>query len=336
MSDTIGCGANEKPRTSHLVDDPSSSAFFANGDFPLDSGVLAKFRKGTKILSAKHINVSAWTDTALLHVKLPDGTQEQYFLKCATENHGRLMMEGEFNAMSELYKTMPNLVPKPHSWGKYTNAARDTYFFISQFVNMIDRLPEPNQLCSKLAALHQNSLSPTGKFGFHVTTFQGRIPQAVGWEESWTTFFCRLLQHVIQLDFEANGYWDELDQLEEKILSEIVPRLLGALERDGRAVKPSLIHGDLWEGNTGTFCETGDVYLFDAAAFYAHDELEIGNWRCHYNNIHREVYTKTYLQHSIPSEPREEWDDRNRLYCIYYNIIYSVNHLHTGKAVRQM
>jgi protein-ribulosamine 3-kinase len=96
-----------------------------------------------------------------------------------------------------------------------------------------------------------------------------------------------------------------------------------------------LIHADLWEGNTGTSYEIGDIYVFDSAAFCAHNEMEIGDWRCHYNKIHNKIYIRTYLRHYGPSEPREEWDDRNRMYSIYYNVIYSVNHMSQGKAVRQ-
>jgi fructosamine-3-kinase len=91
-------------------------------------------------------------------------------------------MEGEFNAMTELYKTMPTMVPKPYSFGKCSIEGPETYFFLSQFVDMSDRVPGPNQLCSKLAQLHRTSISPTGKFGFHTTTCQGRIPWSVGWE----------------------------------------------------------------------------------------------------------------------------------------------------------
>lgn len=80
---------------------------------------------------------------------------------------------------------------------------------------------------------------------------------------------------------------------------------------------------------------TGNVYLFDAAVMYAHNEFEIGDWRCHYNKIHNKIYTQTYLRKCRPSEPMEEWEDRNRLYCIYYNILYSVNHTVLGTAVRQ-
>lgn len=306
------------------------------GDFSLDENVVAKFPEGTKFLSAYRFGTSAWTATARLHIELPNGSQTRLFIKCATEDIGRILMEGEFNAMSELYKTMPSFVPKPHSWGKYRAENPDTYFFLSQYIDMSDRVPDPNQLCFKLARLHRSSISPTGQFGFHVTTCQGRIPQAVAWESSWTTFFTKLLEHVINLDFETNGYWEELDQLEKRTISHVIPRLIGNLERDGRSVKPTLIHADLWEGNTGTSYETGDIYIFDSGAFYAHNEMEIGDWRCHYNKIHNKVYTRTYLRHYGPSEPSEEWDDRNRMYCTYYNIIYSVNHRAQGKAVRQV
>lgn len=320
----------------HLLTRSPSEALSAEGDFPLDENVLNQFPPGTRILSANQYGTSAWTITARLTVELPDGSKSRYFLKCASEDHGRVMMEGEFNGMSELYKTMPTLVPKPHSWGRYRVGNPETYFFLQDFIEMSDRVPDPEQLCTKLAALHRNSVSPTGKFGFHITTCQGRIPQAVvDWESSWTMLFARMLQHVIDLDVKTNGFWKELDALEKRIFSHVIPRLIGCLERDGRSVKPSLIHGDLWEGNTGTSYETGEIYIYDSGAYYAHNEMEIGDWRCHYNKIHNKVYTKTYLRHYGPSEPREEWDDRNRMYCIYYNIIYSVNHLSQGKAVRQ-
>jgi len=313
------------------------ASFATTGDFPVDEAVSSQFPAGTKILSANRYGTSAWTVTARLDVELPEGRQERYFLKCATGDSGRLLMEGEYNAMSELYKTAPNLVPKPHSWGKYRllGGPDETYFFLAEYVDMSNRVPEPNQLCSKLAQLHRSSVSPTGMFGFHITTCQGRIPQAVSWNKSWTDFFTTLLQHVMALDFETNGDWQELDQLEKRIISHVIPRLIGALERDGRTVKPCLIHADLWEGNTGTSYDTGDIYIFDSAAFYAHNEMEIGDWRCHYNKIHNKVYTRTYLRHYGPSEPKEEWDDRNRMYCIYYNVIFSVNHMSQAKAVRQ-
>jgi hypothetical protein len=111
---------------------------------------------------------------------------------------------------------------------------------------------------------------------------------------------------------------------------------LGALEQGDRKVNPCLIHADLWEGNIGIASGTGDIYIYDAAAFYAHNEMEIANWRGYYNKIGDKVYTETYLKYYEPDEPKDEWDDRNRLYSIYYSVIYSVNHLSQGKAIRQL
>ena len=323
-------------KTVHAVlIEPRLDALSISGDLPLDENVLASFPTGSKVLSAKGHGESDWTTTARIDVELPDGTSMSYFLKCATEERGRLMIQGEFNAMVEIHKTMPEFVPKPLSWGKYRDGHPDTYYFLEEFVKMSHLLPEPNQLCSKLVKLHQDSVSPTGKFGFHVTTCNGRTPQEVSWESSWTVFFTKLLRHVAKIDFEVNGMWDELEILENRIFGRVIPRLIGILESDGRSVKPCLIHADLWEGNTGTSEETEKIYVFDSGAFYAHNEMEIGDWRCHYNEIKKSIYTATYKGKYKPSEPEPEWEDRNRMYSIYFNVIYSVNHLIAGKPVRQ-
>ncbi|KAI0540427.1 Fructosamine kinase-domain-containing protein [Xylaria digitata] len=319
-----------------LIDSSHGTSFPYPGDFRVDSNVLAQFPVGTRILSANRFGASTWTVTARLHLKLPNGSEQLIFLKSAPGSHGHMLMEGEFSAMSEIYKLDPELVPKPLAFGRYAATNPEAYFFLSQYVDMNDRMPNPNQLCAKLARLHHASQSPTGKFGFHITTCQGCVPQAVSWEKSWTTFFTRLLQHVARLDFDYNGYWEDLDIIEKRLISSVIPRLLGALETNGCSIKPSLIHADLWEGNTGTAFQNGNIYIFGSSAFYAHNEMEIGGWRCHYNKIHNKVYTKTYLRHFRPSEPKDEWEDRNRLYSIYFNIIYSINYLNEGTPIRQV
>ncbi|KAI0427769.1 Fructosamine kinase-domain-containing protein, partial [Xylaria sp. FL1042] len=319
-----------------LIDSSHGDSFPYPGDFRVDDSVLAQFPTGTKILSANRLPKSEWSVTARLHLKLPDGPEQRVFLKSAPGSHGRTQMEGEYHAMAELYKWAPDLVPKPLAFGQYATMNPEAYFFLSEYVEMNETMPDPSKLCARLACLHRESQSPTGQFGFHITTCQGRVPQYVSWEKSWTTFFIRLLQHVVELDFEYNGYWEELDIVEKRLISDVIPKLLGALEMNGRSIKPSLIHADLWEGNTGTALKGGTIYIFDSAAFYAHNEMEIGDWRCHYNKIHNENYTTSYLQHYAPSEPEDEWEDRNRLYSIYFNIMYSVNHLSQGTAVRQV
>ncbi|KAL8712605.1 MAG: hypothetical protein Q9220_003136 [cf. Caloplaca sp. 1 TL-2023] len=306
------------------------------GDFPIDDGILAKFPPGTQVISANHYGISQWTVTAQVDVTFPDGQTNRYFLKTAKGEVGRRLMEGEFHAISALHNADNAFAPKPHSWGKQSGPGPDTYFFLLQFIDIDGCLPDPDRLCEKLAQLHRNSISPTGKFGFHINTCQGKTQQSLEWESSWPILFAKMLKHVAREDTKTNGQWDALDRLESRVLSHVVPRLLGALESDGRSIKPCLIHGDLWEGNTGTTPDRKNIYIFDAASFYAHNEMEIGMWRCFYNQINRKEYTDTYLKYFPEDEPKEEWDDRNRMYSIYYNILYSVNHGSAGTAIRQL
>ena len=315
---------------------PSGSSVTGAQNFYLDEAVIAQFPPEARVISADIFGSSAWTTTACIAVELADGTTQKYYYKCASGDEGRANINGEFAAMVELHKTLPSFVANPVASGNFHHGNTETNYFFCEFVDLKKQNPEPRRLCTNLAELHRRSISPTGCFGFHVRTFNGKTAQAIEWNKSWASFFTQMISHVISLDFETNGYWEELDKIEQKILTVVIPRLLGILETEGRSIKPCLLHGNLWEGNTGTSYDTGDVYIFDGASFYGHNEMEIGDWRCPYNKIHSKIYTKTYLRHYGMSEPVEEWDDRNRMYSVYYNIIYSVNHKGQGSNVRQM
>lgn len=263
-----------------LIDISFGTNYSYEGDFRVDDNVLAKFPNGTRVVMARRYATSAWTVTAHLHLELPDGSEQEYFLKSAPLERGCQMMQGEFHAISEFYKVAPDFVPKPHSWGKYALEDSEAYFLLLEYIEMTNAtMPDPVQLCSKLARVHRDSQSPTGQFGFPVTTCQNLYPQNVGWESNWTTFYTALIKHVMAMDFQTNGYWEDLDKAEQRIVEHVIPRLLDALVQDGRSIKPSLIHADLWEGNTGISLENGNVYTYDSAGFYAHNELDVSDWR---------------------------------------------------------
>lgn len=106
------------------------------------------------------------------------------------------MTEGEFHSISEIYTLISTLTPRPVAWGKFRNAAIDTYFFLCEFVDMSTSMPDPVKFCARIAQLHRESVSPTGKFGFHIRNCQGKTPQPIEWEESWTRYFTRLISYV--------------------------------------------------------------------------------------------------------------------------------------------
>lgn len=291
-----------------------------NGDFLLDEGVVSHLPEGAKIISAENYGRSTWAATFRLNVELANGTRKQFFIKCVAEEAGRAMAEGEFASMTELYNTMPSFVPKPIASGQLAKQDPPVYFFLCEFLDMIQPMPDPQRLCANLAELHRKSVSPTGKFGFQVRTCHGNTPQPTEWNSSWTRYFTRYMAKMMALELEANGPWEDLRKVENRTLSHVIPRLIGILEADGRNIKPCLIHADLWEGNTGTSPETGDVYVFDAGSYYAHNEMEIAMWRCPYNKMSDEIYANTYFEFYGIGDLPEELDDRSRLYSVYFEV----------------
>jgi len=200
----------------------------------------------------------------------------------------------------------------------------ETYFLVIEFKEFSPGLPDAAKLGSRLAEMHEKSESPTGMFGFEPQTYDGARIQSVAWDPSWTSFFSKLLAEAYRQDTETNGVWPELERVYERVQSRLIPRLIGALESDGRSIKPTLIHGDLWEGNIGNEAETGDPWIFDCAAYYAHNEMELGIWRAERHQMRADIFRQEYLRSYEANEPKDEWGDRNRLYSAKTNLMHSV------------
>lgn len=236
--------------------------------------------------------------------------------------------------LKELHKLDPAFVPKPIAWGELKSIVPATYFLLMEFRDFVLGLPNPAKLGKRLAEMHKMSESPTGMFGFGIQTFDGARLQSVSWDPSWTSFFSKLLAEAYRQDTETNGVWPELKLAFERVQSHLIPRLLGALETDGNSVKPCLIHGNLWDGNVATDANTGDPVIFDCGAYYAHNEMELGIWRAERHELRDKVYRREYLRNFEPSEPEEEWDDRNRLYSAKTNFMHSA--CYAGSPARQL
>ncbi|KAK5097146.1 hypothetical protein LTS08_007167 [Lithohypha guttulata] len=237
--------------------------------------------------------------------------------------------------MSELAKYNPALVPKPYACGQFKESHVPTYFFLMEFLDIQTGAPDPIPFCEQMATLHKESVSPTGKFGFRMTTCHGPHPQNTTWEADWSVYFGRLLRQFFDREIATNGHDAEYEALFSK-LEDVIPRLLGPLQAKGRQLKPCLVHGDLWEENTGTALgEGGQPKIFDAAVMYAHNEYDIAMWRrdiCRFGRTH----SREYLRHMPPSEPKAQWDDRNRLYAIKFEIAHAIGWPQTAPHQRAL
>lgn len=148
------------------------------------------------------------------------------------------MMEGEFNAMKEIYKFMPSLAPKPYAWGRFKLAAPETHFFLCEFLNLSNDMPDPTRFSARVAELHHVSKSPTGNFGFPAPNCHGKIRQDLEWDSSWASFYTQLLTSLCIIEIGVNGPWPEYERVFEKVVSHVIPQLLEPLQSHGRVLKP--------------------------------------------------------------------------------------------------
>ncbi|KAK3322630.1 Fructosamine kinase-domain-containing protein [Apodospora peruviana] len=319
--------------------------------FPINEAVIEALPRGSTLSSVEPFGFSAHSTTGKLCAK--NGSKETlYFVKVAQGERGRVMLHGEFEASKTVYNTMSDFIPKPIGFGKYchddhteNDDDRTCYFYISEFIDMdVATAPDPVEFTRKLAHLHKTSRSPTGKFGFHVPTCDGDKPQITDWQESWPVFFRSLFLGVYELDRKRNGppISPDYERVVGQVAWKVIPRLLGSLRESttGRPIRPCIIHGDMWEGNMGIINETGRTVLFDAGGYFAHNEMELGHWRCEFSSVFRHrVYVDEYKKHHPPAEPVAEFEDRLRLYCLKGTLNYSsgrVNTRHRRTAYNHM
>lgn len=71
-------------------------------------------------------------------------------------------------------------------------------------------------------------------------------------------------------------------------------------------------------GNSSTNLNTDAPVVFDSAAFYAHNEYELGNWRPVRNRFNK-AYFRAYAKHYPIAHPEAEFDDRIMLYELRFN-----------------
>ncbi|CAN9277453.1 unnamed protein product [Alternaria alternata] len=293
-----------------------------SGSYKVNERVIAAFPiPKTQVIDAYNYGKSLWGKTAKIVVQLPTGQADNYFLKVVSLGSiGRHMCEGEYESLKSIYAVSPSFVPQPYGWGQIDEGLAETYFLLAAFRDVGEQPADPVNLAAGLADMHQRSISPTGKFGFHFSTCHARIAQAVDtWEDSWCTLYGRHLGHVMKLA-KPILQWPEFDVVCDLTLQKVVPRLLLPLQAEGRILKPCLLHGDCWDGNTAIEAKTGEAFVFDVCSFYGHNEYDIGNWRAPRHRLSSEAYIRNYKQNFPVSEPVEDRDARNLLYSLTFNI----------------
>ncbi|KAH9905312.1 Fructosamine/Ketosamine-3-kinase [Xylariomycetidae sp. FL2044] len=301
----------------------------------LDPAILKCLPEGINVVKRVEWGLSGWTDTSRLTTELPDGTVKEYFLKTCSAEVAHDMFKGEFKGLETMYELFPTACPKPRGWGE-CHAEPGTFFVIMDFLYfVVDEHPSPDMVGRLVSELHKKTAgtSPNGQFGFYVPTCHGKVVQPNQWDTNWSRYFSNLLTVFYDVDMAVNGSFPAYEEAFAIVKQDVIPRLLGALQSEGRVLKPCLVHGDLWHPNIGLSKETDEPMIYDPALFYGHNEFEIGMWNTtfvEFGKPYREIYVEYYGR----SEPTAEWDDRNRLYSMFFHISHSAHWPSESKATR--
>ncbi|KAL9029153.1 MAG: hypothetical protein Q9180_007063 [Flavoplaca navasiana] len=214
---------------------------------------------------------SVWVQTVRIDIQLEDGSMKTYFKKGALGDRGRDMMRGTFESEKMMYLFAPNNVPKPVAWGTYKKEP-EKHFYICDFVDMTDDLPDIQSFCALVARVHLDSMGKSTKYGFPITTHLANIGNDNSWSDSWEKWYARALKRMLEEEEESHGPDENLAILTAGLFEKVIPRLLRPLETGGRHIKPCLIHSDLWPGNAKPDAVTDEPIIFDSCCFWGHNE----------------------------------------------------------------
>ncbi|KAI1111483.1 Fructosamine kinase-domain-containing protein [Nemania sp. NC0429] len=299
----------------------------------LDDGVRAALPAGTMVKWVATYRASFWAISSKIDTELSNGTLQSYFLKVYTTESAKDMALSEYEGSKALYKALPDNIPRPIATGALAKDP-EKHFYLAEFREMADEMPGTSEFVSVVAKLHQNTESPNGKFGFHMTSYGGDYPVDTSWCDTWEEFFTRMMVNTMERERLVQGPNEELDKLSPLILKHIIPRLLRPMESDGRKLKPVLIHGDLWHGNVAVDNETNEPVLYDPCAFYGHSEYEFASWRAARYRTSRH-HVQAYYEIADVTAPSEDQDDRHALYAMRNNLMVSIT-WPANKQTRQL
>ncbi|EAQ90262.1 hypothetical protein CHGG_02197 [Chaetomium globosum CBS 148.51] len=190
---------------------------------------------------------------------------------------------------------------------------------------MQDEIPSANDWAAAVSELHLASKgkSPTRQFGFHVTTHLANVPINNTWNPSREAFWAQQMKSLFDREESVNGHDAALAELKAAYFEKAISRYLRPLESEGRSVTPCLLHSDLWPGNIKPRTARNELCLFDACAYWGHNEADPAicyNPRYKLGQPALEAYSNLVAH----SDPGIDFYDRNALYAMKYHVLLSI------------
>lgn len=229
---------------------------------------------------------------------------EKFFLKLNKNPNALDIFTAEKKGLETIAATRTIKTPNAIDIGKYNEHA----FLILEYIetkNPSDR--EMESFGFQLAELH-NSQSEN-YVGFPEDNFIGRLHQSNKQHKTWIDFY---IEERLQPQFDM--------ALKQGFLnSKEIPskeHLHSNLKTFFNTINPSLLHGDLWNGNY-LISSNGEVYLIDPATYYGHHEVDIAMSKL-FGGFSNSFYNA--YQQVIPFD--KNTNSRIELYQLYYLLVH--------------
>lgn len=255
------------------------------------------YGNNTKIVDTRSISGGCINDTSVL--SLNDG--QKIFLKKNTHSKPS-MFKAEAVGLQRLSCDGGPRVPRPII--AFTDSSHQ--YLLLEYLETGRAIPNYwERFAQQLATLHQSVRSP--HFGFEIDNFIGSSPQKNTRMKTWISFFTEM-RLIPQIEMAA-GY---LNPSLRKKLDKLVQRLDQIiLEPEGEA---SLLHGDLWSGNT-MVGPRGEPTIIDPATYFGHREAEIAMTMLF--GKFGDPFYEAYNEHWPMAKG---WQERMDLYNLYHMI----------------
>ena len=229
--------------------------------------------------------------------------RKSYLLKVNLSKDALTMFQKEKRGLETIALTKTISTPKVYACDKFKSEA----FLLMEFIE--SKLPSNfdfNNLGSKLAELHQVT---NDCFGLEHNNFIGSLHQNNSQHSNWADFYTkeRLLPQL-QLA-KRNGLLSDRECPRENSINEKLKELCFD-------IKPSLLHGDLWNGNY-LISKSGIPYLIDPAVYFGHHEVDIAMSKL-FGGFGDEFYKSYY--NTFP--PDSKTASRIEIYQLYYLLVH--------------
>src|SRR5436190_3123156 len=156
-------------------------------------------------------------------------------------------------------------------------------------------------------------------FGFVEDNFMGSLPQSNEPTIDWPTFF---IHHRLQPQIEMATARQLLQKTHTVAFESLFLKLNSVFD----AVRPSLLHGDLWSGNF--MCDERSLpVLIDPAVYFGHRSMDLAMTTL-FGGFDKSFYESYNYHFPFPSNYHEQWEICNLYPLLIHLNLFGSSYLH--------